>query len=361
MRRIVFILCLLWGACVAAYAQDGFKITGTLGRNLGGKLVLVGNGAEGAVSLGETVMIDGDFEFTGKVDGMILAYILTEERQPVATLMLENLEYLLVAGENGIEVQGGGDSQKVLNEFEAVNRRITREKMLVEQQMKAAYAQQNQMQLQALQQQFSKVMQEAGEKQAELLKTYKDSPVSAFIVASGMGQMDYVSLQTVFDELGEPARNSLFGQMIVQCLAAMKDVEIGAIAPNFKGSMVNNDTLSLYGVKAKLKLVDFWASWCAPCRQEMPNVCKVYKKYHDKGLEIIGVSLDSKILDWQQAMVVEKMKWLNIVDAQQQIATRYFVRGIPHTLLLDENNRIIAKNLRGKTLEKKIAELLGDK
>ena len=155
MRRIVFILCLLWGACVAAYAQDGFKITGTLGRNLGGKLVLVGNGAEGAVSLGETVMIDGDFEFTGKVDGMILAYILTEERQPVATLMLENLEYLLVAGENGIEVQGGGDSQKVLNEFEAVNRRITREKMLVEQQMKAAYAQQNQMQLQALQQQFS--------------------------------------------------------------------------------------------------------------------------------------------------------------------------------------------------------------
>ena len=93
----------------------------------------------------------------------------------------------------------------------------------------------------------------------------------------------------------------------------------------------------------------------------MPNVCKVYKKYHDKGLEIIGVSLDSKILDWQQAMVVEKMKWLNIVDAQQQIATRYFVRGIPHTLLLDENNRIIAKNLRGKTLEKKIAELLGDK
>ena len=250
---------------------------------------------------------------------------------------------------------------KVLNEFEAVNRRIAREKMLVEQQMKAAYAQQNQMQLQALQQQFSKVMQEAGEKQAELLKTYKDSPVSAFIVASGMGQMDYVSLQTVFDELGEPARNSLFGQMIVQCLAAMKDVEIGAIAPNFKGSMVNNDTLSLYGVKAKLKLVDFWASWCAPCRQEMPNVCKVYKKYHDKGLEIIGVSLDSKILDWQQAMVVEKMKWLNIVDAQQQIATRYFVRGIPHTLLLDENNRIIAKNLRGKTLEKKIAELLGDK
>ena len=176
-----------------------------------------------------------------------------------------------------------------------------------------------------------------------------------------MGQMDYVSLQTVFDELGEPARNSLFGQMIVQCLAAMKDVEIGAIAPNFKGSMVNNDTLSLYGVKAKLKLVDFWASWCAPCRQEMPNVCKVYKKYHDKGLEIIGVSLDSKVPDWQQAMVVEKMKWLNILDVRQQIATRYFVRGIPHTLLLDENNRIIAKNLRGKALEKKIAELLGDK
>lgn len=68
--------------------------------------MLEGNGAEGAVSLSETVMIDGDFEFTGKVDGMILAYILTEERQPVATLMLENLEYLLVAGENGYRGAG---------------------------------------------------------------------------------------------------------------------------------------------------------------------------------------------------------------------------------------------------------------
>ena len=90
-------------------------------------------------------------------------------------------------------------------------------------------------------------------------------------------------------------------------------------------------------------------------------MCKVYKKYHDKGLEIIGVSLDEKKEDWERAMKESHMTWINISDLQgwrSSIAALYLVRGIPSTFLLDENNCIVAKNLRGKELEKKIAELL---
>ena len=215
------------------------------------------------------------------------------------------------------------------------------------------------MKLQALQQQFQKVMEEMKVKQAELFRVYKDSPVTAFMLVSSMGEMDYSSLKNVYDKLGEPAKNSLYGQAIVQQLALFKQVELGSVAPDFTGTMSGGESVSLHGIKAKLKLVDFWASWCAPCRQEMPNVVKIYKKYREAGLEIIGVSLDTKVPDWLKAMQDEKMTWPNIMDEQKGISARYLVRGIPHTVLLDENNRIVAKNLRGKTLEKKIAELLG--
>lgn len=363
MKRIMLLGCLLWGICSGSYAQTGFKITGRLGGNLSGKLILLGSGSGGAVNLGETEMTNGSFEFAGKVDEMMAAYIMTEEQQPVATLMLENLPYLLVAGENGIDIQGGGESQQVLNKFEDLNRQIMQVKMVTDQQMKAARARQNQLQLETLEQQFNRAMQEISTRQQELFQTYKDSPASAFFIASGMEQMDYASLQGIFNTLGESARTCFFGEVIAQRLAAMKRVEIGSVAPDFKGATLNDDTLSLYGIKAKLKLVDFWASWCGPCRQEMPNVYRIYKKYKAQGLEIIGVSLDTQKQDWAKTLTTDKMTWPNISDLKgwkSDIAALYFVRGIPCTLLLDADNRIVAKNLRGRELEKKIAELLKD-
>ena len=362
---VKFLFSFLFVSCVtvAGFAQQGFKITGHLGGTLGGELVLVASGANGLVKLDEAVMVNGDFEFSGNVEGIVPAYILTggQQQQQIAILMLENLEYTLVSGESGIEVQGGGASQKIWNEFDAINKRIKRENMLMEQESRAAYAQQNQMKLQTLQQQFQKVLEEMGAKQEELFRIHKDSPVTAFVIATGMKQMDYTSLKTVYDGLGEPAKNSLYGQAIAQQLTVFKRVEVGSVAPDFKGVTVTGDTVSLHGIQAKVKLIDFWASWCGPCRQEMPNVCKVYKKYHDSGLEIVGVSLDEKRDAWVKAIEEMEMKWPNISDLQgwrSGFAALYLVRGIPHMVLLDENNRIVAKNLRGKELEKKIAELL---
>ena len=340
---------------VVSLAQQGFKITGELGGTIGGDLVLVSASPGGAVKLDEALMVNGSFEFSGQVDSMILAYIMTAEQQPIATLMLENLEYTIVAGENGIEVRGGGESQKILNQYNVINQTITREKMRIEQ---------NQMKLQALQQQFEKTMTEVGKKQEELFKTYKDSPVTAFMIASVMLQMDYSSLKALHEMLGEPAKTCFYGQLIAIQLAALKQVEPGSVAPDFKGVTLNGDTLSLHGIKARVKLLDFWASWCEPCRRETPNVRKIYQKYHDKGLEIIGVSLDDKKQEWAKAMKNDKVTWPNVSDLKgknSEIAARYFIRGIPHTILLDEDNRIVAKNLRGKALEKKIAELLGGK
>jgi thiol-disulfide isomerase/thioredoxin len=111
----------------------------------------------------------------------------------------------------------------------------------------------------------------------------------------------------------------------------------------------------------KVTLIDFWAAWCKPCRAENPNVVSAYKKYHDKGLNIIGVSLDRSAEDWKKAIADDGLIWNQVSHVayfEDPIAKLYGVDAIPAAFLLDENGVIVAKNLRGSQLEEKVAELL---
>jgi len=146
---------------------------------------------------------------------------------------------------------------------------------------------------------------------------------------------------------------------------SMKKADIGGNAPNFSAPTPDGDMLSLNDVLGKYTIIDFWASWCRPCRRENPNVVKVYNKYHDKGLNIIGVSLDKEGQKdrWVKAIEDDKLTWHHVSNLKfwsDPIAKSYNVRSIPATFLLDENGNIIAKNLRGNALETKIASLLGN-
>ena len=145
----------------------------------------------------------------------------------------------------------------------------------------------------------------------------------------------------------------------------MKKADVGGIAPNFTAPTPNGNMLSLNEVLGKYTIIDFWASWCRPCRRENPNVVKVYNKYHDKGLNIISVSLDKEGQKdrWIKAIADDKLNWHHVSNLKfwsDPIAKTYNVRSIPATFLLDENGNIIAKNLRGPALETKIKSLLGD-
>ena len=110
LKKILMLCSGLLGVVMMARAQDGFKITGQLGGTLGGELILVANSAQGPVQLGKTVMTNGSFVFTGRVDSLVAAYVMTDQQQPIATVMLENAEYVVEAGETGIEVHGGGEA-----------------------------------------------------------------------------------------------------------------------------------------------------------------------------------------------------------------------------------------------------------
>lgn len=177
--------------------------------------------------------------------------------------------------------------------------------------------------------------------------------------------------ETFFEGLSEDVQNSPIGNSIKQYVAqqkaqkmAAKLASVGNKAPEFSALTPEGKTLSLSETLGKYTIVDFWASWCRPCRMENPNVVRVYNKYHDKGLNIISVSLDrpGQKDRWIQAIEKDQMDWYHVSNLQywkDPIPRSYGVRAIPATFLLDKNGVIVAKNLRGSALEAKIEELLG--
>ena len=118
----------------------------------------------------------------------------------------------------------------------------------------------------------------------------------------------------------------------------------------------------LSDLRGKVVLIDFWASWCGPCRRENPNVTRIYSQYHDKGFEIFSVSLDSDAASWKRAIESDKLVWPNHVSDlkkwQSQAAAIYGVRSIPSTFLLDKEGRIVHRDLRGADLERAVKQLV---
>ncbi|WP_405210726.1 redoxin domain-containing protein [Dokdonia sp. Asnod2-E02] len=175
-----------------------------------------------------------------------------------------------------------------------------------------------------------------------------------------------------FQSLSKDIQDSPIGESVENYIAQLKSqriasalASVGNKAPEFSAKTPEGKELALSDALGKYTIIDFWASWCRPCRMENPNVVNVYNQYHDKGLNIISVSLDRPGQDarWKKAIKDDKMDWYHVSNLnywQDPIPRSYGVRAIPATFLLDENGVIIAKDLRGSALGAKMKELLGE-
>ena len=185
---------------------------------------------------------------------------------------------------------------------------------------------------------------------------------------------DVVKYMEVYDNLSPRLKTSEKAKEIKEQLDELykeyervAHLEVGNPAPNFKAPTPDGDMVSLDDLRGKVTIIDFWAAWCGPCRRENPNVVRIYEKYHEKGLEIIGVSLDGQSRQpnpkkaWLEAIESDKLTWNHVSNLKyfnDPVAKLYNIQAIPATYILDSKGTIVAKNLRGKALEDKIQELL---
>jgi peroxiredoxin len=145
---------------------------------------------------------------------------------------------------------------------------------------------------------------------------------------------------------------------LLEKIASVAKTSIGTVAPDFTFPDMNGNDVSLSSFKGKYVLIDFWASWCGPCRQESPNVQKQYQLYKDKGFEVVSVSIDKKMDAWKKAVKEDDIKGtLLIAQDSKKIMKDYVFSGIPYMVLLDKEGKVMALNLRGETLQEKLKEI----
>ncbi|MCS6821408.1 MAG: AhpC/TSA family protein [Microscillaceae bacterium] len=209
-----------------------------------------------------------------------------------------------------------------------------------------------------------KYMQALSQNATEM-KALMEKMIPSIAIWYGLGSLnpdeDFEFLEKISQAFNQKLPHSKYTKQLAEQVAKLKPVAIGQPAPEIVLQNPEGKELKLSDLRGKVVLIDFWASWCKPCRMENPNVVKVYNKFKDKGFEIFGVSLDRTKEEWVRAIAEDQLTWLHVSDLkfwQSSVVPLYQVQGIPMTFLIDREGKIVAKNLRGAALEKKIAEIL---
>lgn len=173
-----------------------------------------------------------------------------------------------------------------------------------------------------------------------------------------IAQPDLDRLNPLVEQFDEPLKKTSFGQRIINTLTTMSITAVGTASPLFSLQDIEGNLISLESYKGKYVLIDFWASWCGPCRDENPRILQVFKKYKGAKFDILGVSIDQNSNQWKKAIEEDQLAWTQVLDNQNIANQSYGVISIPANVLVDPEGVIIAKNIFGKKLDEMLTELL---
>ncbi|MDY4044413.1 TlpA disulfide reductase family protein [Butyricimonas sp.] len=358
----LFVLGCLFFPGIVFGEKKKFTINGAIPEMPEGKMIVVSQEVGRVDTLGQGDIVSGKFVIEGELDEPRVALIYVAGYGGGFVFILDtDAPYEMELFQSGKSVIRGGKLQKELNVYqEAVteeNQKIRKVKMELEEASAAKHFRT----VNELKVKLEQLTAEAQKRLGVILERNKDNVLAAYVQTAGMERMDLNGLKMCYAGLSDKAKHTGPGKLMAARIRALEGVEVDAVAPNFTLPTPEGKEIALYEVKGKLKIIDFWASWCGPCRMENPNMVKLYNDFKEKGLVVVSVSLDEKKDKWEEAIKKDGLTWLHLSDLkgwQGDVVKMYNIDAVPTILVLDENNRIIAKNLRGEKLRALVSERL---
>ncbi|EHQ24515.1 TlpA disulfide reductase family protein [Mucilaginibacter paludis] len=371
MKTNIILLAILASASVALssfqYQPPGFKITGKITGLTDGKVYLE-HTLNKQTFTDSTLAKNGTFVFEGTTAEPLLYTVKIGNRQQ-KVFFVENANITLTGSKDSLykaSVRGSKTQDEYMDFYDVAWKPITAKAGDIYRRL--AIANQNgKIKLDSashkpFDDEFAALDQLNQTIVSQYVASHTHSVAAAVVIQDRFINFpNYDVAAKLFTLLTDNVKNSYYGKEVKARLDLASKTAVGKMAPQFVMNDTTGKAVKLSDYKGQYVLIDFWASWCGPCRAENPNVVKVYQKYHAKGLEIIGVSLDGKKEAWLKAIHADKLTWQHVSDLkgwQNAVALQYGISAVPQNFLLDKEGKIIATNLRGKDLEVKMAQVL---
>ena len=339
-----------------------FTINGKIPEMPSGRMIVITQLVDRVDTLGQGDIHGGKFVVEGEMNEPCVALIYVEGYGGGFVFILDSdAPYEMELFQSGKSVIKGGKLQSELITYQGIVAEENEKIKAARAKLAEASEAKHYRTASELQKKLDQVMADAQSRLAEVVERNKDNVFAAYIQTAGMERLDLNRLKECYARLTDKAKATGPGRLVAARIQALEGVGVNAVAPDFTLQTPEGEDVALYGVKGKLKIIDFWASWCGPCRMENPNMVKLYAEFKDKGLSVISVSLDEKKDKWVEAIKKDGLTWLHLSDLKEwqgDVIKKYNIDAVPTIFVLDENNRIIAKNLRGEKLKAFVSERL---
>lgn len=372
MKKILLILFVAVGlVSFKAIIDNNYTISGTVKGIENGKTILLERQDEvtGIVSIDSAKVENEKFTFKGNALEPSIHFIQVQDVKGKVAFILEQGKIDLTIYKDSIAKSkiSGTKNNEELQKFNITAMKIQQKMQDFQtanmQKMQDAQAKNDTLVVNQLMEEFGKFQEEI----VTLTSNYPEKNPKSFLSVLFIDNMfnqpdvDIEKIKMTYSNLDASLKNTKPGKAIKTKIDNFKSITIGSIAPDFSAPTPDGKMMSLKQSLGKITIIDFWASWCGPCRKENPNVVALYNEFHSKGLNIIGVSLDKDAAKWNEAIAKDNLTWNHVSNLKfwsDPIAELYHIKSIPATFILDANGKIIERDLRGAELRAKVAELL---